>query len=346
MCPEGPAAGPDQPGCTGAMDQFSLPLAGPASGVCAGCDGSTWPAGQPALLPYSAVGIDVGSVNVKVCGLAGGAARAAVVAHEGDIEAALDKAFAELALDSQAAPPAVVTGGAGRHRLDVAGVIALERDRSGARRPRPPAPRRRVPRRRGPRRLPARRPRARADDNRRQQVRVRHGRVLPPAARPHGPPPRGSRRGHRRRAGAEALGALLGVHEVRLHPPPEQGRGHQGRHRALALQGDGRQGRRVPDQGEGPQRRGGAHRRRHAEPAPPPVPRGGVAADAVRGARGGHVLRSLRRGAPGSGARPAALAASPAGPPVPAGRGHAVRAAALRRVARHLSCLAARSAAA
>jgi predicted CoA-substrate-specific enzyme activase len=106
------------------MDQSTLPLAEPASGVCAGCAGSTWPAGQPAVLPYSAVGIDVGSVSVKVCGLAGGAARAAVVAHEGDIEAALDKALAGLVLDERAAPPAVVTGGAGRHRIDAAAVIA------------------------------------------------------------------------------------------------------------------------------------------------------------------------------------------------------------------------------
>ena len=81
-------------------------------------------AGQTSTHPFNAVGIDVGSVSVKVCGLAAGAARAAVVAHEGDIESALDKAFADLALDTQAAPPAVATGGAGRHRLDVAGVIA------------------------------------------------------------------------------------------------------------------------------------------------------------------------------------------------------------------------------
>ena len=81
-------------------------------------------AGQTSTHPFNAVGIDVGSVSVKVCGLADGAARAAVVAHEGDIESALDKAFAELALDRHAAPPAVATGGAGRHRLDVAGVIA------------------------------------------------------------------------------------------------------------------------------------------------------------------------------------------------------------------------------
>ena len=81
-------------------------------------------AGQTSIHPFNAVGIDVGSVSVKVCGLADGAARAAVVVHEGDIESALDTAFAELALDRQAAPPAVVTGGAGRHRLDVAGVIA------------------------------------------------------------------------------------------------------------------------------------------------------------------------------------------------------------------------------
>ena len=36
----------------------------------------------------------------------------------------MDRAFSDLQFDPQAAPPAVVTGGAGRHRLDVAGVLA------------------------------------------------------------------------------------------------------------------------------------------------------------------------------------------------------------------------------
>jgi predicted CoA-substrate-specific enzyme activase len=106
------------------MDQSSVPLAEPGGPACPGCEGSTSMAGQTSTHPFNAVGIDVGSVSAKVCGLSDGAARAAVVAHEGDIESALDKAFAELALDRRAAPPAVVTGGAARHRLDAAGVIA------------------------------------------------------------------------------------------------------------------------------------------------------------------------------------------------------------------------------
>jgi predicted CoA-substrate-specific enzyme activase len=106
------------------MDQPTLPLDGPASGVCAGCDGSIRPVSQPVLLPFTAVGIDVGSVSVKVCGLAGGTTHVAVIAHEGDVESALDRAFAQLVLDERAAPAAVVTGGAGRHRIDAAAVIA------------------------------------------------------------------------------------------------------------------------------------------------------------------------------------------------------------------------------
>ena len=106
------------------MDQSSLPLAGPGGIAAPEREGSTPTASRTRTHPYDAVGIDVGSVSVKVCGLAGGAARAAVVAHEGDIEAAIDRAFSDLQFDPQAAPPAVVTGGAGRHRLDVAGVLA------------------------------------------------------------------------------------------------------------------------------------------------------------------------------------------------------------------------------
>ena len=200
--------------------------------------------------PCRAVGIDVGSVNIKVCGLSDGAARAAVVAHEGDIEAALGTALRR-PLARQAGCAAGDgdrrrrTASPGRHRRD-----RLERHRGGARGAGAPAARGRLPGRRGPGRLPPGRQRPRADHHCRQQVRVGHGRVLPPAARPHGPGPRGPRRGGRRRARAQALGALLGLHEVRLHAPPEQGRGHEGRHRAVALEGDGRQGRRVPDQGQ------------------------------------------------------------------------------------------------
>jgi predicted CoA-substrate-specific enzyme activase len=106
------------------MDQSSVPLAEPGWRACPECAGSTSAAGQPSLLPFTGVGIDVGSVSVKICGLAGGAARAAVVTHEGDIDAAFERALADLSLDRQAAPPAVVTGGAGRHRLDCTSVIA------------------------------------------------------------------------------------------------------------------------------------------------------------------------------------------------------------------------------
>jgi predicted CoA-substrate-specific enzyme activase len=106
------------------MDQFTLPNGGPASGVCAGCEAEHGFAAQPARAGHAAIGIDVGSVSVKVCGLTGGSSPAAVVAHEGDIEAALDRALAGIALERRARPPAVVTGGAGRHRVDAAAVIA------------------------------------------------------------------------------------------------------------------------------------------------------------------------------------------------------------------------------
>ncbi|MFO7691920.1 MAG: acyl-CoA dehydratase activase [Vicinamibacterales bacterium] len=106
------------------MDQSSLPLAGPGGPVSPECQGPASKARRPAIPPYTGIGIDVGSVSVKVCGLAGGAPRSAVIPHDGDIESALRKAFAELHLDPRAAAPAVVTGGAGRHRLEAPGVIA------------------------------------------------------------------------------------------------------------------------------------------------------------------------------------------------------------------------------
>jgi hypothetical protein len=86
------------------MDQSSLPLPGPGGYVCPDCEGSISVTSQTALPPFAGVGIDIGSVSVKVCGLSDGTARSTVIAHEGDIEAALDKAFAELSLDRQAAP--------------------------------------------------------------------------------------------------------------------------------------------------------------------------------------------------------------------------------------------------
>ena len=84
----------------------------------------TQPRDGTAIRTCSALGIDVGSVNVKACGLGGDAVRHAVVAHEGDIEAALDAALDALALGDSAAPATLTTGGAGRRRVDVSDVIA------------------------------------------------------------------------------------------------------------------------------------------------------------------------------------------------------------------------------
>ncbi|MGE5198660.1 MAG: acyl-CoA dehydratase activase, partial [Rhodospirillaceae bacterium] len=92
--------------------------------MCPGLEGPSSAAGRADTVAFRGVGIDVGAVTVKVCGLEDGAVRSAVVAHEGDIQSALDTCFADLALGGPAAPPAVVTGGAGRHRIDAAGVIA------------------------------------------------------------------------------------------------------------------------------------------------------------------------------------------------------------------------------
>ncbi|HSD65910.1 MAG TPA: BadF/BadG/BcrA/BcrD ATPase family protein, partial [Vicinamibacteria bacterium] len=63
-------------------------------------------------------------MSVKACALAGSAVRPAVVAHEGDVEGALDRALAGLGLDASPGPPSLATGGAGRRRIDVADVIA------------------------------------------------------------------------------------------------------------------------------------------------------------------------------------------------------------------------------
>ncbi len=105
------------------MDRSSQPRADPAAtpgggpaGVIPGGDGTAW--------TCTALGIDVGSVNVKACGLAGPTVRHAVVPHEGDVEAALAEALAGLRLDGSSAPPAIATGGAGRRRIDVSDVIA------------------------------------------------------------------------------------------------------------------------------------------------------------------------------------------------------------------------------
>ena len=209
-------------------------------------------AGQTSTHPFNAVGIDVGSVNVKVCGLAAGAARAAVVAHEGDIESALDKAFADARSRQPAAPPAVATGGAGRHRLDVADVIAPSAieaalDALGLR------------------------PRAVVSlggEDLVVYVLDGRGRVQTTYA------------GNKCASGTgEFFRQQLGRMDLRLEDLDEvtdgarvlklsarcsvfmksdcthrlnKGEATQGRHRPVALQGDGRQGRRVPDQGEDP----------------------------------------------------------------------------------------------
>ncbi|MCU0240915.1 MAG: activase, partial [Vicinamibacteria bacterium] len=70
------------------------------------------------------VGIDIGSVNVKVCALdEGQSSRQAVIAHEGDLGAALERACRAVLPSDEAIPAAVVTGGAGRHRLALPNVI-------------------------------------------------------------------------------------------------------------------------------------------------------------------------------------------------------------------------------
>ncbi|HSD26631.1 MAG TPA: acyl-CoA dehydratase activase, partial [Vicinamibacteria bacterium] len=100
-----------------------LPHPDPPAGAGAGPAG-TIPGPDDAFWTCAALGVDVGSVNVKACGLAGHAVRHAVVPHEGDVEAALAEALAALRLDAAAGPPALATGGAGRRRIDVSDVIA------------------------------------------------------------------------------------------------------------------------------------------------------------------------------------------------------------------------------
>ncbi len=73
------------------------------------------------------LGIDIGAVNVKVCLLGAdgdGTTRHAIVAHEGDLDAALAQALGALGVDPAARPAGLVTGGGGRARLDLPDVIA------------------------------------------------------------------------------------------------------------------------------------------------------------------------------------------------------------------------------
>jgi activator of 2-hydroxyglutaryl-CoA dehydratase len=75
------------------------------------------------------VGIDVGSTNVKACVLRPGGERLVrIVAHEGDLRAALERACRELRLDvGDADVSAVVTGTEGRRRIRLPRVIAPKR---------------------------------------------------------------------------------------------------------------------------------------------------------------------------------------------------------------------------
>ncbi len=217
----------------------------------------------------TALGIDIGSVNVKVCGLGGRGGpprgRRARGRPRGGARAGPGGARRSTPRPRRAA---LATGGAGRRRLDVPDVIAPRAIEAALEALASAPARRRLPRRRGPRRLHARR----ARPHRRRATRATSAPPAPASSSASSSAAwtcvsRTSTRSTERRARAQALGALLGLHEVGLHPPPEQGRGHEGRHRALALQGDGRQGRRVPDQGQDPLGPGGARRRRDARTA-------------------------------------------------------------------------------
>jgi predicted CoA-substrate-specific enzyme activase len=104
------------------MERSSLPGADP--GDAAGLAPQGPARGEGATPACTALGIDVGSVSVKACGLAGASVLHASVAHEGDVEAALEEALHALALGEGAAPAALATGGAGRRRIDVPDVIA------------------------------------------------------------------------------------------------------------------------------------------------------------------------------------------------------------------------------
>jgi predicted CoA-substrate-specific enzyme activase len=104
------------------MERSSIGRADPGTATDLASEGPA--RGEGATSACTALGIDVGSVSVKVCGLAGASVRHAVIAHEGDVEEALEEALADLAPDRGPAPPALATGGAGRRRIDVPDVIA------------------------------------------------------------------------------------------------------------------------------------------------------------------------------------------------------------------------------
>ncbi len=97
----------------------------PGSASAAEAAGVTQADALGALCGYAALGIDIGSVNVKVCGLDGrsGAAHA-VVPHDGDLETALEQALSAIGAGGPVGPATVATGGAGRRRIDAPDVIA------------------------------------------------------------------------------------------------------------------------------------------------------------------------------------------------------------------------------
>jgi predicted CoA-substrate-specific enzyme activase len=80
----------------------------------------------------TALGLDVGAVNVKACGLGlDGSVRHAVVAHEGRLETAGREAVDRLGLDPSLDPPALATGGEGRRRLGIPDAIAARAIEAG-----------------------------------------------------------------------------------------------------------------------------------------------------------------------------------------------------------------------
>jgi len=71
------------------------------------------------------LGIDIGSVTVKVCLLEeDGTLRHAIIPHEGDLETALAAAFEQTGVRTGPVPLAMVTGGTGRKRLALPDLIA------------------------------------------------------------------------------------------------------------------------------------------------------------------------------------------------------------------------------
>ena len=76
-------------------------------------------------MQFQTLGIDLGSVTVKICALdETGADHHAIEAHDGDIAGAITRALATLGLPPEARPLALATGGAGRLRLAIAEAIA------------------------------------------------------------------------------------------------------------------------------------------------------------------------------------------------------------------------------